>query len=379
MKNGGFSLPAGLTDNLATSSATSAGRTSAAAPARGRGRARLAAGFALVLLASAAVLSAAVLAGPAHISLGEVVAIVWRRLLGQATGFGWRETVVIGVRMPRALVGFVVGGGLAVSGAALQGLFRNPLAEPGVLGISSGASLGAVLAIYFHVARRAVWTIPIAAFLGAAVDAIVVFGIAARRGRGRLFTGTLLLVGVAVGALNISLTTFVLSVALSSYDIGRQVVYWLLGGLEGRTWDHLALGAPAILAGVAIIAAHARDLDAFLLGEVAAQSVGVDVARVRLRLVLASALAVGAGVAVAGPIGFVGLLVPHVMRLAVRPAHAALIPLSFFGGGVFLVLADLVARAVLRPAEIPVGVVTAAVGAPVFLALLVAKRVETPL
>jgi len=203
VKNGGFSLPAGLTDNLATSSATSAGRTSAAAPARGRGRARLAAGFALVLLASAAVLSAAVLAGPAHISLGEVVAIVWRRLLGQATGFGWRETVVIGVRMPRALVGFVVGGGLAVSGAALQGLFRNPLAEPGVLGISSGASLGAVLAIYFHVARRAVWTIPIAAFLGAAVDAIVVFGIAARRGRGRLFTGTLLLVGVAVGALNI--------------------------------------------------------------------------------------------------------------------------------------------------------------------------------
>jgi iron complex transport system permease protein len=376
-------LPSSFTDNLATSTATSAEPTSVAAPARAaaraRGRARLAGGFALVLLASVAVLSAAVLAGPAHISFRDIVAIIWHRLLGQATGLGWRETVVVGVRLPRALVGFVVGGGLAVSGAALQGLFRNPLAEPGVLGISSGASLGAVLAIYFHVAVRAVWTIPIAAFLGAAADAVVVFAIAARRGRGRLFTGTLLLVGVAVGALNISLTTFVLSTALSSYDVGRQVVYWLLGGLEGRTWDHLALGAPAILVGVAIIAAHARDLDAFLLGEVAAQSVGVDVARVRLRLVLASALAVGAGVAVAGPIGFVGLLVPHVMRLAVRPAHAALIPLSFLGGGVFLVLADLVARAALRPAEIPVGVVTAAVGAPVFLALLVAKRVETPL
>ena len=180
-----------------------------------------------------------------------------------------------------------------------------------MLGISSGASLGAVLAIYFQLAGRAVWTLPAGAFLGAAVVAVLVFAIAARQGRGRVFTSTLLLVGVALMALNVSLTTFVLSVSLASYDVGREVMYWLLGGLEGRTWDHLALGVPAIAVGAAIIAAHGRDLDALLLGEVGAQSVGVDVPRVRMRLVLACALVVGAAVAVAGPIGFVGLLVPH--------------------------------------------------------------------
>jgi iron complex transport system permease protein len=154
------------------------------------------------------------------------------------------------------------------------------------------------------------------------------------------------------------------------------VQFWLLGGLEGRSWDHLLLGGPAVLAGVGVIAAHARDLDALMLGEVAAQSVGVDVPRVRLRLVLAASLVVGAAVAVAGPIGFVGLLVPHIVRLAVGPRHAALVPLAFLGGGVFLVMADVVARSLIAPAQIPVGVVTAVVGAPVFLVLLVRRRVE---
>jgi iron complex transport system permease protein len=345
--------------------------------ARRRGaRAPVLVGFALVLLASVAVLSVALLVGPAHIPFGEAAAALGRRLAGRVGPVPWRDTVIVDLRLPRALVAFVVGGGLAVAGAALQGLFRNPLAEPGVLGISSGASLGAVLAIIFHLASRAVWSLPVCAFLGATGDAILVFAIAARRGRGRLFTGTLLLVGVAVAALNISLTTFVLSLALSSYDVGRQVQYWLLGGLEGRTWDHLLLGGPAILAGAIIIAAHARDLDALLLGETAAQSVGVDVRRVRMRLVLATSLVVGAAVAVAGPIGFVGLLVPHIVRLTVGPTHRALVPLSFFGGGIFLVAADVVARTVIAPAQIPVGVVTAVVGAPVFLALLIRKRVE---
>jgi iron complex transport system permease protein len=354
-------------------------RTSNLGPKRARHRrtgARVGVGLALVLLAGVASLSVALLVGPAPISLREVVGALGRRMSGRAAAIPWRDTVVVGVRLPRALVGFTVGGALAVAGAALQGLFRNPLAEAGVLGISSGASLGAVLAIQLHLAGRAVWTLPASAFLGAATDAVLVFAIAARRGRGRLFTGTLLLVGVAVGALNVSLTTFVLSVALSSYDVGREVIYWLLGGLDGRTWDHLLLGVPAILLGVAVIAAHARDLDALMLGETSAQSVGVDVPRVRLRLVLATALVVGAAVAVAGPIGFVGLLVPHLLRLAVGPRHGALIPLSFLGGGVFLVVADVVARTLLFPGEIPVGVVTAAVGAPLFLLLLVRKRVE---
>ena len=322
------------------------------------------------------VLAVAVAFGPARIPLREVLAALGRRLTGAGDPRSWREAVVVTVRLPRALIGFVVGGGLALSGAALQGLFRNPLADPGILGISAGASLGAVLTIYGGLASRAVWVLPAGAFAGAAADALVVFGIAGRRGRGRVFTATLLLVGVAVSALNISLTTFVLSLSLSSYDVGRQIVYWLLGGLDGRTWDHLLLGAPAALIGSALIVGHARELDALLLGELPAQSLGVDVARVRVRLILTVALVVGAAVAVAGPIGFVGLLVPHLLRLVVGPGHRALLPFTFLGGGVFVVAADVLARTVLSPAEIPVGVVTAALGAPFFLALLVRRRAE---
>jgi iron complex transport system permease protein len=327
------------------------------------------------LAAGAGVLLAALLVGPAHLSLADVLGAIGRRLAGRSDPANWRDTVVVSVRLPRALVGFLVGGGLAIAGAALQGLFRNPLAEPGVLGISSGASLGGVLAIVFHLAGRAAIALPACAFVGAAGNALMVFAIAARSGRGRLFTGTLLLVGIAVAALNISLTTFVLSLALSSYDVGRQVQYWLLGGLEGRTWDHLLLGVPPVVVGGVVILAHVRDLDALMLGETAAHSVGVDVARTRLRLVLATSLVVGAAVAVAGPIGFIGLLVPHIIRVGVGPRHATLLPLAFLGGGVFLVLADLVARSAFASEQIPVGVVTAVVGAPAFLALLVRKRI----
>jgi iron complex transport system permease protein len=314
----------------------------------------------------------ALLVGPARLTIGEVLGAIGRRLGGQGAA-SWRDTVVVSVRLPRAIVALLVGGGLAVAGASLQGLFRNPLADPGVLGVASGASLGAVLALSSGIAARAIGTLPLAAFAGAAADVLLVFGIASRRGRGRLFSGTLLLVGVAVGALNVSLTTFVLSAALARYDAGRQIVYWLLGALEARTWDHVWLGGPAILVGCAIVAAHARELDALLLGELGAASVGVDVARVRLRVVLAGALVVGASVAIAGPIGFVGLLVPHLLRLWVGSGHRALLPRAFLGGGLFLLVADVIART-LPTREIPVGVVTAAIGAPAFLILLVRRR-----
>ncbi len=324
-----------------------------------------------LLALTLAALMGALLIGPARLSVREVAGALGRALTGHRAD--WRDVVVVSVRLPRALVALLVGGALGVAGAALQGLFRNPLADPGVLGVSSGASLGAVLAIAAGIAARAVWTLPLCAFAGAAADALLVFAIAARRGRGRLFTGTLLLVGVAVGALNASLATFVLSATLARYDAGRQIVYWLLGALEARTWDHLLLGAPAVLVGASVIAAHARELDALMLGEIGATSVGVDVPAVRLRLVVASALVVGAAVAIAGPVGFVGLLVPHVIRLAVGPAHRTLVPLAFVGGGLFLLLADMIARA-LPAREIPVGVVTAAIGAPAFLALLLRRR-----
>jgi iron complex transport system permease protein len=331
---------------------------------------------AVVVPVALAALVLATVVGPARISVGDAFGALARRLTGHADPRNWRETVVWSVRLPRALLGFVVGGALAVAGTALQGLFRNPLADPGIIGISNGASLGAVLTIYSGLAAQAVWALPAGSFLGAAVNALLVFAIAARRGRGRLFTGTLLLVGVALGSLAISFTMFILSVSLSSYDVGRQIMYWLLGGLEGRTWDHLLLGAPAVLLGGAVILAQARELDALLLGELTAQSVGVDVPRVRVRLVLAVSVVIGAAVAVAGPIGFVGLIVPHLMRLVAGATHRALIPLAFLGGGIFIVAADIVARTLLAPAEIPVGIVTAALGAPFFLALLV-RRADT--
>jgi iron complex transport system permease protein len=342
------------------------------APRAPSGRAR-AVGAAAALPAALAVVVLATLLGPARISLPDALRALGHRLTGHPDPHAWRETVIWSVRLPRALVGFVVGGGLAVAGAALQGLFRNPLADPGILGVSAGASLGAVLTIYGGLAARAVWALPAGAFLGAAGNALLVFAIAARRGRGRVFTGTLLLVGVALGALSVAFTTFILSASLSSYDVGRQIVYWLLGGLEGRTWDHLLLGAPVVLVGGAVVLAQSRELDALLLGEIAAQSVGVDVARVRVRVVVAVSLVVGAAVAVAGPIGFVGLVVPHLLRLVVGASHRALVPLSFVGGGLFVVAADILARTLLAPSEIPVGIVTAALGAPFFLALLVRR------
>jgi iron complex transport system permease protein len=332
-----------------------------------------------VALCAVVAMVAAVAFGPARIGLPDVARALLRPFARRAATpapVSWQETVVWSIRLPRALLGFVVGGALALSGAALQGLFRNPLADASILGVSAGASLGAVLMIFVGLAARAVWLLPAGAFAGAALTAFVVLTLAAQRGRGRIFTTTMLLVGVAISALNVSFTTFILSVSLSSYDVGRQVIHWILGGLDGRTWDHLLLAAPAILVGGGVILAHARELDALLLGELTAQSIGVDVARVRLVLVLGTSLLIGAAVAAAGPIGFVGLLVPHILRLVVGSTHRTLLPASFLGGGLFVVLADLAARTLLIPMEIPVGVVTAAVGAPFFLALLVRRGQE---
>jgi iron complex transport system permease protein len=342
-------------------------------PRRARARAAL---VALAVLSVAAV-AVATAFGQARIPLHDVLGALARRIGGGAPAAApWQDAVIWSIRLPRAVLAFIVGGALALSGAALQGLFRNPLADPSILGVSSGASLGAVVTIYLRLAARAVWLLPLGAFGGAAATAIAVVLIAAKRGRGRIFTVTMLLVGVAIGALNVSFTTFILSVSLSSYDVGRQVIHWILGGLDGRTWDHVFLAGPAVLAGAVAAAVHARDLDALLLGEVAAQSVGVDVPRVRLRIVLATSLMIGAAVATAGPIGFVGLLVPHILRLVVGPSHRTLLPASFLAGGFFVVVADLAARTVLVPMEIPVGVVTATVGAPFFLLLLVRRGRE---
>jgi iron complex transport system permease protein len=286
----------------------------------------------------------------------------------------WERTILLQVRLPRILVGMCVGGGLGLCGGALQGLFRNPLADPAILGVSSGASLGAVIALYLGLAVYSIWALPLLACLGAAGTAFAVSAIASRRGYTPI--GTLLLAGVAMSSLMTALTSFVLSLALANYNLGSQIVLWILGGLDGRTWDHVKLVAPATCIGAALILAYARELDVLLLGELHATSVGVDVSRVRRALIITTSLVTGVGVAVSGAIGFVGLVIPHMLRLLIGPHHRWLLPLSMLVGAAFLVLTDSLARTLIAPEEIRLGVITASIGAPFFLFLLLQHRRE---
>jgi iron complex transport system permease protein len=284
----------------------------------------------------------------------------------------WEAAVVLDVRMPRVATGACVGAGLALSGAALQALFKNPLADAGVLGVASGASLGAVAAIHLGLAAASLWAIPALSILGAAVTAFVVYGIASERGR--LPTGALLLGGIAVGSLASALTSLVLSLSLEEYEQGRQTFRWLMGGLEARTWTDTLIAFPTTAIGAAVVMASARELDALLLGEIQASALGVDVPAVRRRLIVATSIVIGGAVAVAGIIAFVGLVVPHVLRLLVGPSHSVLLPACILFGAAFVVGTDLLCRTIAAPADIRLGVMTAAVGAPFFLYLLLSKR-----
>ena len=333
----------------------------------------------VVLAACAALLAAGALAltfGAVSIPLPHAAGI-----LGRALGLPldpvwqpWEATILLQVRLPRVLVGMCVGGGLGLCGCALQGLFRNPLADPAILGVSAGASLGAVIALYLGLAVYTIWALPLLACLGAALTAFVVSAIASRRGHTPI--GTLLLAGVAMSSLMAALTAFVLSLALANYNIGSQIMLWILGGLDGRTWDHVKLAAPATCLGAALILAYARDLDALALGELHATSIGVDAPQTRRMLIITTSLVTGVGVAVSGAIGFVGLVIPHILRLLIGPHHRWLLPLSMIVGAAFLVLADCLARTLIAPEEIRLGVITASIGAPFFLYLLLRHRRE---
>ena len=314
-----------------------------------------------------------IMQGTISLPPGRVVRVLlaWAGLPVASDAAPWERTILIDTRLPRVILAALVGSGLALSGAALQSVFRNPLADPGVLGVSSGASLGATLAIYLGFAARSPWLLPTFACAGAALSLLFVYAIATRVGRVSL--PVLLLAGIAVGQLTAAATSCFLSLALANWDVGRQVLLWLLGGLEGRTWDHVRLAAPLLLGASFVLLAHGRDLDALLLGETSAVAVGVDVPRVRRRMILATAVMTGTSVAVGGSIAFVGLVIPHAMRLLVGPRHQLLLPACVSAGATFLVLADVLARRLIAPEEIRLGVITAAVGAPLFLFLLVRR------
>jgi iron complex transport system permease protein len=334
-------------------------------------RARLIGAGGWLLLAVGMV--AAIVVGPAGISLSETIrALLHPSALDPVSATTWQETVIWQVRLPRVVTGALVGASLAVSGAVLQGLFRNPLASPSILGVSSGASLGAVIAIFLGFATVEVWALPLSAFLGALVTLLLVYAIATRQGQTPI--ATLLLAGIAVGAFNVAMSSLVLALALEQWEVGKSIIYWTMGGLDGRTWDHVVLIAPVFAIGLPLMVAHRRELDALLVGEIHAAAIGVDVARTRLILLLITAFLVGAAVAVSGGIGFIGLVVPHIVRLMTGPHHRHLIPLSALGGAIALMAADILLRVLFVENNVPLGVLTAAMGAPFFLFLLMRQR-----
>lgn len=331
--------------------------TVGALPARSRVRAWVP--FALIGL-TVVVLLASVCLGPVTLSPSRVLAAL------DGSGPAWERAVLLDLRLPRVLVAALVGVALASSGTALQSLFKNPLADPGVLGVSSGASLGAVLAIATGLAARSAGALPLSAALGAALAALLLVLLASSAAEK---TVSLLVLGVALSSLLSSVTALVVALSLADYLVAQQIVYWLMGGLEARTWDHVLGGLGPIVLACALLWWRARELDALQLGEIEAAVLGVEVRSARLELVLAAALLVGTSVAIAGSIAFVGLLVPHAVRLVVGARHKVLLPLAALAGALFMMTADLAARSLLAPRELPVGVLTALLGAPLLFVL----------
>ncbi|MGO9896192.1 MAG: FecCD family ABC transporter permease [Bryobacteraceae bacterium] len=291
------------------------------------------------------------------------------------SGITQADTVIIWlIRVPRVVVAAFVGMGLASAGAVMQGLFRNPLAEPGLVGTGSGAVLGPVLAFVTGWSVRSVVSLPVAAMIGAFVALVLVYAMATRGGTTPV--GTLLLAGIAMTSLLSAISSLLLSLNIVNWQIAQEIVFWMMGGLDARSWTHVWLCAPFITLGLAAAMFQARDLDLLQQGEETAASFGVDVESSKRLLALTAAILTGASVAVAGMVGFVGLVVPHAVRLLVGPSNRALIPASALAGAVFLILCDLVARTIHPPVEIRLGVVTALVGGPLFIALLMRRYTE---
>ncbi|MGE8225202.1 MAG: FecCD family ABC transporter permease, partial [Stenotrophomonas sp.] len=278
--------------------------------------------------------------------------------------------VVWQLRIPRALLGALVGASLAMAGVALQGLFGNPLADPGIVGVSQGAALGAVAAIVLGAGAFAVWLIPLAAFAGGAGATTLIY-LLARPGRGE-GTATLLLVGIAIGA-GCSAAVGFLTYIASESEL-QSLVFWQMGSLAQASWSDVAAVTPVFVIGLLALLRLATPLDMLALGERQARHIGLDVARTRLLLVAFSALLVGAAVAFAGSVSFVGLVVPHLVRMLVGPGHRWLLPLSGVVGALLIVVADTAARTLDPPSEIPLGLFSAALGAPFFLWLVLRKR-----
>lgn len=330
--------------------------------------------FILLIALFCTLIVGALLKGPTDISSTQIVHILSEALFQNDNQniIAWQRNIILDIRLPRVIIALFAGASLALCGLVMQGMFRNPLASPSVLGVSSGASLGAVFAIYFGASLLTAWAIPLFAFIGAGISLSIVYRIASSRGQTSI--ATLLLSGVAVSSLNVAATSLLLAVSLSNWDVARMIIYWTMGGLDGRTWDHVLIILPIVITGFISLLFYSKHLDLLLLGEQHALSVGVDVRKTRRNLLIISTAMVGASVSVVGGIGFIGLVVPHILRLLLGPSHRYLLPASLLGGAIALLSADLFANICFSEQEIPLGVITAGIGAPFFLFLLVKQR-----
>ena len=319
----------------------------------------------LSLAGLAAVLFAASLAiGPAGVGPGRALAA----LLSED---GLLTLVMREIRLPRAILAVMVGASLGLAGAAMQGYLRNPLAEPGLIGVSGSAALGAVIAIHTGLAATFALGLPILALVGAAIGVALILLLAGPRGSSL----TLILAGIAISALAGALTSLALNLSPNPFAVS-EIVFWMMGSLQDRSMTHVWIALPFMAAGWALLLSVGRSLDALTLGEDAAQAMGVDLGRLRLALVFGTAACVGAATAVAGAIGFVGLVVPHILRPLVGARPSRLLPASALGGAALVLAADIAVRLILPDRDLKLGVLMALVGAPLFLHLIYKTRRE---
>ncbi|MDA0187099.1 MAG: iron ABC transporter permease [Proteobacteria bacterium] len=319
--------------------------------------------FPLLALVSMALFMVSLLTGPAGFGLGE-------SLQALVTGQGEAVTLVMReIRLPRAILAVMVGASLGLSGAALQGYLRNPLAEPGLIGVSGSAALGAVIAMQTGFAAAFALALPLSALAGAVIAVLLILMLAGPRG-GSL---TLILAGIAISALAGALMSLALNLSPNPFATS-ETVFWMMGSLADRSFSHLWLGAPFMALGWALLLPLGRGLDALTLGEDAAAAMGIQLARLRLQLVLGVAACVGAATAVAGAIGFVGLVVPHLLRPIVGARPSLLLPASALGGAAIVLLADIAVRLILPERDLKLGVLMAIIGAPLFLHLIYKTR-----
>jgi len=327
-----------------------------------------------MLLALLVVMVAGTAIGAVYVPFFDTFKIILKNLglIHNTTFTAGQEPIIFLVRFPRVLIAALAGTALAASGTVMQGMFRNPMADPGLLGISSGAGLGAVLAIKLGLAAASIYFMPIFAFIGAFLAILMIFLLSYRKGKVPVLT--LILSGIAISTFIGALTNIVLTL---SYDYQvKEFLFWSTGGLDGRRWEHVQLVILPIVISVALMFVYSRDLNILLMGEEEAKSVGLNAGRTRTILLILISVATASSVCVSGAISFVGLIVPHIMRLIVGPNHKILLPTSAIGGAIFLVVCDLISRVVVIPNEIGVGIITALIGAPYFLYLLLRSKKE---